>query len=167
MRRRGPRLNPVIAALAALLAGCSASDPGSATRGLSLEVWDRGAENLAVLYRVQTDGTLSFGGGRDAINQRTSWTGPLTAEEIDQLWVLLADYGWLSGDVKAASTGEPRKRICRIRMSWPGGAKRYKIRGENPDVEPVETLLAEVSRRRLERDLETLPRPSRPSGSDR
>jgi hypothetical protein len=159
-------MRPLIVALAVLLAGCSAPDPGSVTRGLSLEVWDRGLENRAVLYRVETDGTISFGGGRDAINQRISWTGPLTADEVDQLWVLLEDHGWLSGEVRAASTGEPRRRQCRIQLRWPGGRKRFRFRGENPDVEPVEALLAEASRRRLQGDLETLPRPSGQNGSD-
>jgi hypothetical protein len=165
MRSCVPRMRPVIAALAALLAGCSAPDPGSATRGLSLEVWDRGVENRAVLYRVETDGTISFGGGQDAIRQNISWTGPLTAGEIDQLWVVLEDHGWFSGDVRAASTGEPRRRQCWIRLRWPGGRKRFRFRGENPDVDPVEALLAEASRRRLGGDLETLPRSSGSSGS--
>jgi hypothetical protein len=160
-------MRPVIAALAVLLAGCSGPDAGSATRGLSLEVWDRGLENRAVLYRVEIDGTLSFGGGMDAIHQRTSWTGSLTAEEIDRLWVVLEDHGWFSGDVRAASTGEPRRRQCRIRLWWPGGRRQYRIRGENPDVEPVEALLAEASRRRLGPDLEALPPPSGAGGSDR
>ncbi|MHC4613644.1 MAG: hypothetical protein ACYTAU_08730 [Planctomycetota bacterium] len=167
MKRPSRWVRPVVAALAVVLAGCSAADPGSATRGLSLEVWDRGLENRAVLYRVETDGTISFGGGRDAIQQSVSWTGPLTAEEIDQLWVLLEDHGWFSGEVRAASTGEPRRRQCWIRLRWPGGKKRIRFRGENPDVDPVEALLAEASRRRLQGDLKTLPQPSGQSGSDR
>ena len=67
-------MRPVIAALAALLAGCSAPDAGSATRGLSLEVWDRGLENRAVLYRVETDGTISFGGGRSSPFMSSSYS---------------------------------------------------------------------------------------------
>jgi hypothetical protein len=154
-------MRPVIAALAAVLSGCQGTDPGTVTRGLSLELWDRGLENRAVLYQVETDGRISFGGGRDAIHKRVSWTGQLTDDEIDQLWVLLEDHGWFSGEMKAASTGEPRRRQCWIRMRWPGGSKRYRFRGQNPEVDPVEALLAEASRRRLHGDLETLPRPSR------
>jgi hypothetical protein len=155
-------------ALAALIAGCSVlpgADPGSATRGLSLEVWLRGEENLMVLYRVEPDGTIGFGGGADARNQRITWTGPMTAEEIDRLWALLQEHGWFSGDVKAASTGEPRERRYRIRLRWPDGSKQYKIRGENPAVTPVETLLGQASRRRLGGFLQTLPRPSGSEGS--
>ena len=66
MRRRGAWMWPVGTVLAALMAGCSVlsgADPGSATRGLSLEVWLRGEENLAVLYRVEPAGTIGFGGG--------------------------------------------------------------------------------------------------------
>ena len=97
MRRRGPRMRSVIAALAALLAGCSASDPGSATRGLSLEMWMQGGENRAAFYRLETDGTLGFGGGADALSHNITWTGPLTAGEIERLWVLLDEHGWLTG----------------------------------------------------------------------
>jgi hypothetical protein len=151
-----------------VLAGCSVlpvADPGSATRGLSLEVWLWGEQNLAIFYRVITDGTIGFGGGADARSQRVTWSGPMTAEEIDRLWALLREHGWFSGDVKAASTGEPEQRWYRIRLRWPGGSKRYKIRGENPQVAPVEALLAQASRRRLEGDLERLPKPSGGGGN--
>ncbi|MHC4209819.1 MAG: hypothetical protein ACYTE6_06830 [Planctomycetota bacterium] len=168
MRRRGAWVWPVGTVLAAVMAGCSVlsgADPASATRGLSLELWLRGEENLAVLYRVEPAGTIGFGGGADARNQRITWTGPLTAEEIDRLWALLQEHGWFSGDLKAASTGEPRQRQYRIRMRWPGGSKRYKFRGENPQVTPVETLLGQASRRRLGGFLETFPRPGAQKGS--
>ena len=163
MSGRGGWMWLVGTALAAMIAGCAALsgvDPGSATRGLTLELWLRGQENLMVLYRVEQEGTIGFGGGADARNQRITWTGPLTAEEIDRLWVLLDEHGWFTGDVKTASTGEPRHRRYRIRMRWPGGSKRYKTRGENPAVTPVETLLEQASRRRLGGFLQTLPSPS-------
>jgi hypothetical protein len=146
------------AALAAVTAGCG-TDPASTTRGLSLEVWLRGEQNLAILYRVETDGTIGFGGGVDGRSRRVTWSGPLTDEEIDRLWALLRANGWFSGNVKAASTGEPRQREYRIRLRWPEGNRRYKIRGANPRVAPVEALLNEASRRRLGTELERLPRP--------
>jgi hypothetical protein len=163
-------MRPVGTGLAAVMAGCAAlsgADPGSATRGLSLEVWLRGEENLTVLYRVEPAGTIGFGGGPDARFQRITWTGPLTAEEIDRLWALLQEHGWFSGEVKAASTGEPRERQYRIRLRWPGGSKRYRIRGENPQVTPVEALLDQASRRRLGGFLETFPRPGPQKSSGR
>jgi hypothetical protein len=128
-----------------------------------MEVWLRGQENFMVLYRVDTDGTIAFGGGADARNRNVTWTGTLTGDEIDRLWALLEQHGWLSGDVKAASTGKPKDIEARIKVWWPGGSKHYRLRGENPQVTPVAEVLGEASRRRLGGDLQTLPRPSRES----
>jgi hypothetical protein len=154
-----------VSAAAAVLAGCSApsrADPDSPTRGLSLEMEMRGEGNLAVLYRVETDGTIGFGGGADAVQREITWTGPLAAEEIERLWVLLEEHGWLSGDLR--TTGEQKRPEYRIRLRWPSGSRRFKVRGANPGVTPVEELLEQAARRRLQGFLGTFPRPAGRSG---
>jgi hypothetical protein len=149
------------------LGGCRSligADPNTVTRGLSLEMYAWGAGNYAVFYVVGTDGTIGFGGGLDARVQNVSWTGTLTADEIDRLWVLLEEHGWFSGDVKAATTGDPKERQYRIQVQWPGGQRKYRIKGENPDVAPVAELLDAAARRRMDSFMETLPKPSGASG---
>ena len=168
MRRPVGRALPLLVGLLSWLGGCSSlsgADPHSVTRGLSLDMYAWGEGNFAVFYRVGTDGSLGFGGGVDARVQNVSWTGALTAEEIDRLWVLLEEHGWFSGAVKAATTGDPKRRQYRLRVRWPDGQKKYRVKGENPGVAPVEELLGAAARRRMDGFLETLPQPSRISES--
>jgi hypothetical protein len=160
---RGAGSWPSLVLVAAVLAGCVGRpglDPGSRTQGVELDLWLRGEENLAIYYEVAQEGTIGFGGGADGRQRRISWTGPLTDDEIERLRELLQRDGWYTGDVVA--TGEPRKREVRIHLCWPGGGKRYKLRGESPDIAPVLDLLEEASRRRLEGTLRELPQPSKP-----
>ena len=168
MRHPVARTLPVLVGLLSWLGACSSlpgADPHSVTRGLSLEMYAWGEGNFAVYYRVGTDGSLGFGGGVDARVQNVSWTGVVTAEEIDRLWVLLEEHGWFSGDVKAATTGDPKRRQYRLQVRWPDGQKKYRIKGENPGVAPVEAMLNAAARRRMDGFLDTLPEPSRTSES--
>ena len=143
---------------AAIIAGCAL--PDSATGGLTLELNVKGEGQLAVLYRVNRDGTLGFGGGADARNCRISWTGPMTADEIKALRSLLDRHGWFSHG--PASTGEPPQREYRIKLTWEGGRRRYTVKGASPDVTPIDQLLERIARRRLDPFLDSLPRPSHP-----
>ncbi len=150
-------------ATAAALTGCAAGgSPDSPTGGIALEMIVRGEANLAALYRVDRDGSISFGGGVDARNDRVTWTGSMTAAEIDELRRLLEEYGWF--ERVPVSTGEPPQRRYRIWLRWPGGRKRYKVRGSSPDITPIHDHLERVARRRLGGDpvIQALPRPSAP-----
>ena len=151
-----------VAGLAAAtgLAACSlgGGDPGSATGGLALELRLRGEGNLAALYRVEPDGTIGFGGGADARNRRTTWTGTMTPGEIAELRELLEKHGWFEGG--PASTGDPPQRVCHIKLTWPQGRRHYKVKGASADVTAVYELLDRVARRRLDPVLEMLPKAS-------
>jgi hypothetical protein len=155
------------AAVSTALIGCSQSLrlDGSATGGVALEMFVRGEANLAALYRVEPAGTISFGGGADALNRQVTWTGPMTAAEIDELRSLLDRHGWFA---KApGSTGEPPQRSYRIRLTTPEGRRRhFWVRGASEDVTPIHDLLERLARRRLDADhvIESLPRPSQPPG---
>ena len=109
-----------------------------------------------MLYRVSADGTIGYGGGADARNRTITWTGQMTPGEIDELRALLQQHGWFRGAPR--STGEPKERVSRIKLSHAGRSHSYKVRGRSPDVTPVEKLLDRVARRRLERFLESLPK---------
>ena len=151
----------VIMVIMALAAGCAGQSPTINERGVVfaddfyLELWIKGEANYATLYRVNGEHRLGYGGGADAFNRRISWVGTLTDEQYAQLQVLLEQHGWFAGSV--SSPGEPAERVTRVQLRWPGGSRRFKIKGESADVEPVRQLLDDAARQRFQRDLERLP----------
>ncbi len=130
------------------------------TEGFYLELWILGEDNLAVLYRVNGAHELGFGGGADAFNRKLSWEGELTPGEYERLQALLEEHGWFAGT--ATSTGEPRKRVTRVRVRRNGQGRRYTLRGVSEDADPVWQLLDQASRRRLKPDLDRLPEAGAP-----
>ncbi len=124
-------------------AACAGSAPVrtrpkvSIAGGFFLELLIRGADNYAVIYRVNGDRKLGFGGGADAVNRR--------------LRNLLDRHGWFDGAIE--ETGEPPQRRTRIHLRGPDGSRRHRIRGRNPGVDAVADLLDHASRRRLEREI--------------
>lgn len=163
--RTRPRrlMRTVCVTLGAMLAafGCAGGarvDPQSPTGGLSLKMLVLTQDNAAAMYRVEPDGTIHFGGGLDARQEKTTWSGPMTAEEIQQLRHLIAQHGWY--DAGPASTGRPSGRSYRIQLRWPQGRRSFRVIGRSLDVTPIEQLLAHAAGRRHEAFLETLPKPS-------
>ncbi|MCH8153460.1 MAG: hypothetical protein IH830_13935 [Planctomycetes bacterium] len=155
--------------LAALLAasmfpGCARSGAAESlwgTGGIALEMLVRGEGHLAALYRVQPDGTIGFGGGTDARNRRVTWTGQMTAQEIEQLRSLLQQHGWFHAVPSSTSSAADAKRSYRIKLSWPQGRWRRHITGISPHITPLHDLLEQIARRRLEEDdaIKALPQP--------
>lgn len=139
-------------------AGGSRVNPQSPTGGLSLKMLVLTQDNAAAMYRVEPDGTIHFGGGLDARQEKTTWSGPMTREEIQQLRDLIAQHGWY--DAGPASTGRPPGRSYRIQLRWPQGRQTFRVIGRSLDVTPIEQLLAQAAGRRHEAFLETLPKPS-------
>lgn len=158
------RLVGVCAVAVLAVAGCRGAGPSAKAvptvnmaGGFYLELQILGRENFAVLYRVNGKRQLGFGGGLDAVNQTISWAGRLTEQEYSDLHEQLEINGWFAGTV--TSTGQPPKRVTRFNLYWPGGHRRFKGKGESSQVEPVEALLSQASRRRLDKDLQLLPEP--------
>jgi hypothetical protein len=151
----------VLAAWFTLLGGC-ASGPSSAdgpdiTGGLSLRMMIARPGDSFALYEVRTDGTLLYGGGRDALNDHFTWTGPLTAEEIAELNRLVDEHGWFERDIASESDAEGIKTMITVRRA---GAKRaFTVRGVSPRVEPVEALMRSAAQRRHDEFIRTLPQP--------
>ncbi len=149
----------LVATLAAFgCAGGSRVDPQSPTGGLSLKMLVLTQDNAAAMYRVEPDGTIHFGGGLDARQEKTTWSGPMTAEEIQQLRDLIAQHGWY--DAGPASTDRPPGRSYRIQLRWPHGRRTFRVIGRSLDVTPIEQLLAQAAGRRHEAFLDTLPKAS-------
>ncbi len=163
--RPGARALAAIALLAVCASGFGCSSPPPASpgwpKGLELEMLVTAGDDVASLYLVRPDGTISWGGGYDARHGRTSWTGPLTGEEIDQLHRLLDELEWFTrapasaADDDGAPRGEP---AYRIKLRWRNGKRDYTVRGPSPDVAPIEELLQRAARRRLDVFLQTLPK---------
>jgi hypothetical protein len=156
----------------AVVAGCDSPDRPPLwnrpviefTDGFYLELWILGEQNYAVIYRVNGQKRLGWGGGRDGVNRSLVWAGDMTDEQYDGLQGLLAEHGWF--DKSITSSGEPKQRVTRITLRWRGGSRRYTLNGRSDDIEPVEALLKEVARQRLEIDLDTLPESRRSESED-
>ena len=161
--RRSRLMLTVCVTLVATLAplGCSGGsrvDPQSPTGGLSLKMLVLTQDNAAAMYRVEPDGTIHFGGGLDARQEKTTWSGPMTAQEIQQLRDLIAQHGWY--DAGPVSTDRPPGRSYRIQLRWPQGRRTFRVLGRSLDVTPIEQLLAHAAGRRHDAFLDTLPKPS-------
>ena len=143
------------------LVGCATarSAAAGATGGVTLRLYKHDQEGGAMtLYEMKRDGTLGFGGGRDAQFDRITWTGAMTEPEIEELLALIEQYEWFESGPDGSD--EPQGLSYRISLSGPKGSKRYRIKGSCESLIAIETLLERISRRRLEPILDKLPKPS-------
>ncbi len=142
---------------AIVLGGCAVrSATDSPTGGVSLRMAVVDEPNSRALYRVEADGSLSFGGGLDAVRRKTSWTGQMTEAEIDELLALLERDGWFRGE--PADRDGPNGRVYEVTVCGPEGRQRYKLRGESAAAGELNDLLDRIARRRFDSFLERFPR---------
>lgn len=142
-----------------ILHGCSSApavDAQSPMGGVTLELRVRDVGGLHAAYLVHEDGTLMFAGGQDARWDRPTWTGSMTAEQIDQLIDLLEAHGWF--DRSPTSTSDPPERRYEATLRSPRGERRYKVSGASPQVEPVHELLKQIAAARLDPFLDQQPK---------
>lgn len=142
--------------------GCTSSVGGppadTPTGGLEFRMFVRDGSGAESLYQVNRDGSIEFGGGMKARLDDTAWKGQLTPDEIHQLRELVESHGWYQRN--PASTDQPPKMIQRVTLNSPQVRRRFRVKGESPDVAPIRELLDHAALRRLEPDLERLPQPS-------
>lgn len=138
------------------LVQCGLPDPSSRSGGLSLEVAVEDTGQVALLYRFEQDGMLSFGGGATARAKEIAWTGRMSDDDIATLRSLLDEHGWFDG----GPPSESGKRVSRIRMRWPDGRVKTTVHGRGRDLMAVESYLESIARRRLEPMLDALPKPT-------
>ena len=120
-----------------------------------------GEPNSTALYQVEADGSLSFGGGLDAVRHKTSWTGQMTEAEIDELLALLERDGWFRGE--PADGDGPNGRVYEVTVCGQEGRQRYTLRGESTAGGELNDLLDRIARRRFDSFLERLARPAEES----
>lgn len=137
-------------------AGSGSTKNLSPTGGVSLAMLVEQGAGSAALYRVAPDGTFSFGGGQDARAGKTTWSGRMTAEEIQELLATLEACGWFQ--TEPASTGEPGDHRYRLRLTTPESRRSFDVTGDSDAVTPLHDVLERISRRRLDTFLERLPK---------
>src|SRR5690242_6286758 len=76
---------------------------------LELNVRDETQSNA--FYRVDREGSASWGGAMQALLNETVWTGPMTDDERKQLHDLLIEHHWFDRD--PISTNQPKDRVYR------------------------------------------------------
>ena len=108
-----------------------------------------------VLYKVDTDGILAWGGGQAASMDETTWESLLEPEQVRQLRSILQDSGWFAGKPTGSGTGGQRR--TKVHFRWPDGSWKWTLRGTDPQLDPVEQLLHQYSLARLEPALRRLP----------
>ncbi len=139
-----------------LLGGCAVRiATESPTGGVSLRMTVVSEPNRTALYRIEVDGSLSFGGGLDAVQRKTSWTGQMTEAEIDELLALLERDGWFRGE--PADGDGPNGRVYEVAVCGPEGRQRYTLRGESTAAGELDDLLGRIARRRFDSFLERFP----------
>ncbi|MCZ6834883.1 MAG: hypothetical protein O7G85_03840 [Planctomycetota bacterium] len=152
----------LIMALIFLMDGCAATkfNPSGRTGGVELTLsmlnQDGGS---AALYTVTRDGTLGFGGGMEARNGRTSWTGSMTDDQIGEFLGILERNDWFR--TKPESTGLPKGLTYRITINGSEGRNRYIVNGYSESVREVKNFLDEIASERFEPILRQLPKPGK------
>lgn len=168
-RMAAPLAAGVLLALAwsVLLSGCASSsrqgigDPNTPTGGVAIEFDNRDTAALRVIFAtVSAEGTLAIGGGADGFNQRTTWSGTLTAEQAEALRTILREDGWTDGTVFASGT--PKSKIARVTIRSGAGRQSYSLIGESEAVDRLDAFLCGASRARFDHFMRMLPEPSAP-----
>lgn len=162
---RKPSLSIVMLLLMALGAcssserveNASANDARSSPHAVKLELIIHDETNADVLYRVERDGSIHWGGGMKARLDKTIWTGQMTEDERRQLHELLVQHQWFDRD--PVSTNEPKGRRYEVNVSGTDGSNHFRAKGANAEIEPVANLLEKICLRRLEPELKALPQP--------
>ena len=145
------------------LIGCAAArsvEPGVSedrTGGIRLEMLVKTPDNALSHYRIETTGTIKYGGGLDVIQGSFSWSDAMTDEEIETLRSLLDAYQWFSRT--PAASGEPEKLRRTVSVAGPPGRNQFEVIGECAEVSEVQELLEKITSRRLDTVLDALPQP--------
>jgi hypothetical protein len=151
-----------LAVACAALAGCASApivpphDPGSPTGGVGLHLWyAQPATGQYQLFEVDADGSFRYGGGMEAFNRRTDWSGRLTDAEARAFRETVDRAGWLTAQDPARRDGESPLAECRL---YAGGKTRaFEIRGPDPAVKGLVDSLQAIANQRFERFLQRLP----------
>jgi hypothetical protein len=152
----------IVLAWLALLTGCATD--GSILHpmpdqmsGLFLEISVEKPPDSFALYSVKKDGTISFGGGKEARQGETTWTDELSDEERVKIVAMVEQFGWLhSGPVSSKTNPEHEYAVSARRGST---RMSVEVTGDNPQVVEMVSYLDQICRRRFDAFIESLPQP--------
>jgi hypothetical protein len=116
------------------------------------------APQQAVLLIVQKGKTVSYGGGLDAVGEKTSWQGEMDAEQQEKYQTLLHDTRWQT--VVPASDNNRGTGYYDVELLTSTLDTKFKLALDNKSATSLyHFLLQDVSQERLEKHLRSLPRP--------
>jgi tripartite-type tricarboxylate transporter receptor subunit TctC len=138
--------------------GCSQQ----AVRGTHLKM-KMFASQQAVLLVVDGDGRISYGGGFDAIQEKTSWQGKITSDQQLQFDELITSSGWLEPD----STRSQQSQGYDIRIQQGTIDNSFLLPLSDKSATTMFELLQTIALVRLEPTLNALPKPSMDTIIDR
>lgn len=138
--------------------GCSQQ----AVRGTHLKI-KMLTPQKAVLLLVDGDGRISYGGGFDAIQEKTSWQGKITSDQQLQFDELIASSGWLEPD----STRSQQSQGYDIRIQQGTIDNSFLLPLSDKSATTMFELLQTIALARLEPTLNALPKPSMDTIIDR
>jgi hypothetical protein len=157
------------------LVGCAAQmkakagEQSSPTGGVALRMYLSDGRTSHALYVVTPDGSISFGGGFEAPDGQTTWTGAMTTEEIDELRGLLERHGWFRAapGYNHSLASDPMDRwLYRIEFAFPAtdssAAGRWSLdrHGAGPDIAPIRKCLERAAMKRNQAVFDQLPVPN-------
>ena len=142
------------------LPGCNAparTPRPDVTGGRRIEMFVSSKERRFERYRVGTDGVVHWAGGADALSAKFTWSGPLTADEVERLFDAIEREGWFEHD--PPSTREPPDTTYDVQIRGPAGRESFTATGDAPGLVEVRRILEQASLRRLDGYLDALPQP--------
>ena len=112
----------------------------------------------AVLLIVETNGVIHFGGGQDAMEGKTTWTGQMTSGQQVALYDLVAQSDWLATTKGSSVLKTPAHFSVRIRKGMIDN--QFDLPMSDPMGTSVYDLLQTITLARLDPYLNALPKPN-------
>lgn len=145
-----------------LVAACSSApltppnDPASPTGGLGLSLWyAQIPTGQYQLFEVDSDGTFRYGGGMEAFNRHTDWSGTLTAAEGRALREAVDRGGWMTAEKPGFKSAD--SPLAEFKLYAGGHTRTFEIRGPDPAVQALVESMQAVASQRFDRFLQRLP----------
>ncbi len=156
---RAPRRALAVLSVASLLVGCTVLPDAPrrlGTCGIAMAIWMTHPTDARYEYFRIDDGKLHYGGGRDALMLKTSWSTPLTAEQCAAVRELVLKAGWLSPEMSSSET-EKNEATASVAIAWDEGRCQFRLAGGAPSVVAVVEYLEVIARTRFKPSIDRLP----------
>ncbi len=115
------------------------------------------APQQAVLLIVEENKTVSYGGGIDAVNGKTSWRGEMDSEQQEKYTALLQDTDWQTTTPTSDSNRGTGHYAIRLRTE--SHDAKFKLALANKNATAIYVYLERVAQERLKKHLRALPKP--------